>query len=207
MTQRLLVLVPLRVEASALRTGPGWHVLRSGMGPARAQIAAARGLAVTDAVAVAVVGVCAAVSPGLRPGDVVCATEVRRAGAEPIETDRAELLASAVRSLGLRALVGPIVSTEKLSRRDERRRLDQEGVLAVDMESAWLAAAAAGRSLAVLRVVVEPAGRHLVDPRTVSTGLRALANLRRACPALTEWSNAITSTDIPVPEPPALVAL
>jgi 4-hydroxy-3-methylbut-2-enyl diphosphate reductase len=207
MTQSLLVLVPLRVEASALRSAPGWQVLRTGMGPARARIAAAQGVALAEPAAVAVVGVCAAVSPGLRPGDVVCASEVRRDGAEPVETDHAELLAAAVRAQGLRALVGPMVSTKRLAGRDKRRSLERDGVLAVDMESAWLAAAAAGRPVAVLRVVVEPAGRGLFDPRTVPAGIRALAHLRRVCPALAEWSNAITPTDIPVPSPPELVPL
>jgi 4-hydroxy-3-methylbut-2-enyl diphosphate reductase len=63
-------------------------------------------------------------------------------------------------------------------------------VLAVDMESAWLAAAAAGRPLAVLRVVVETAGRRLVDPRTLVAGTHALVNLRRAGDALDEWAAA-----------------
>src|SRR5205085_9639962 len=44
---------------------------------------------------------------------------------------------------------------------------------------------------AVLRVVVERAGRELRDPRTVSSGMRALANLRRSREALDEWSAAV----------------
>src|SRR5205085_10305993 len=44
---------------------------------------------------------------------------------------------------------------------------------------------------AVLRVVVERAGRELRDPRTFSAGVRALANLRRAREALQEWSAAV----------------
>ena len=68
----------------AAGSAPGWTVLRTGMGPARARIAAARGLAV-DAPAVAVVGLCAGGRrPSLRAGDVVCATEVRREGAQPV---------------------------------------------------------------------------------------------------------------------------
>ena len=207
MTQTLLVLVPLRVEAAALRAAPGWRVLRTGMGPARARIAAARARAVEEAAAVAVVGVCAAISPDLRAGDVVCATEVRREGAVPVETARSELLAAAVRGHGLRALEGPLFSTDQLTGRDERRRLERDGALAVDMESAWLAAAAGVRPLAVLRVVVETAGRGLVDPHTIPAGIRALAHLRRACPALTEWANAITPTTIPELLPAELVKL
>ena len=197
MTQSLLVFVPLRVEAAALRAAPGWRVLRTGMGPARARIAAARGLAVDDAVAVAVVGVCAAVSPDLKPGDIVCATELRREGADPVEAPASALLATLLRRQGLRAHVGPLVSTDHLTGPEERRRLEADGVLAVDMESAWLAEAAAGRPFAVLRVVVEPAGRRLADLRTIPAGIRALANLRRACPALGEWADEVAASHIP----------
>jgi 4-hydroxy-3-methylbut-2-enyl diphosphate reductase len=198
MTQSLLVLVPLRVEAAALRVAPGWRVLRTGMGPARARIAAARGLAHDGAAAVAVVGVCAAVSADLRAGDIVCATELRRDGAEPVEVPGAERLASAVRRHALRALTGPILSVDHLAGPAEREALADTGALALDMESAWLAEAAAGRPLAVLRAVVEPAGRHLADPRTAAGALRALAHLRRACAALAEWAEQLET--IPVPE-------
>src|SRR5207253_7528663 len=50
---------------------------------------------------------------------------------------------------------------------------------------------AAGRPLAVLRVVVETAERELLDPRTAAAGVRALAALRRAAPALAEWAQAV----------------
>ena len=188
MKQPLLVFAPLRIEAAALGARPGWRVLRSGMGPERSRIAAARGLAV-EAEAVAVAGVCAAVSPALRAGDVVCASELRRDGAAPIPLPASALLAAALRRRGLRVHVGPLFSTDHLAGPDERRLL--EGVLAIDMESAWLAEAADGRPLAVLRVVVEAAGRRLLDPRTPAAGTRALVNLRRARGALAEWADAV----------------
>jgi len=184
---RVLVLTPLRAEAAALRARPGWRVLRPGPGPARARIAAARALAV-DADAVVVAGVCAAVAPGLRAGDVVCATELRREGAEPIPAPASALLAAALERHGLRAHVGPVASVERLTGPNERRGVD---ALAVDMESAWLGAAADGRPLAVLRVVVEAADRRLLDPRTLLAGTRALVNLRRASAALADWADAI----------------
>jgi 4-hydroxy-3-methylbut-2-en-1-yl diphosphate reductase len=59
------------------------------------------------------------------------------------------------------------------------------------MESAWLADAAAGRPLAVLRVVVESSDRELRDLRTVLAGARALASLRRTRAALGEWAHAV----------------
>src|SRR5205814_9624530 len=60
----LLVLAPLRAEAVAVRGG---RVLRTGMGPARARIAAARAPAIAAAAA-AVAGVRAAVAPRPRSG-------------------------------------------------------------------------------------------------------------------------------------------
>jgi len=189
MPDGVLVLAPLWIESAVLPKRSDWTVIRSGMGPARARIAAARGVAV-DAPAVAIVGLCGAVSPELRAGDVVCATEVHRADAAPVAV---QSLAALVRPLGLRAVEGPILSTDRVVRSEERRAFD--GVAAVDMESAWLAEAANGRPLAVLRVVVEEAQRDLVDVRTPAAGLRALRNMRRACAVLDEWATAAPRRD------------
>jgi 4-hydroxy-3-methylbut-2-enyl diphosphate reductase len=65
-----------------------------------------------------------------------------------------------------------------------------DGILGVDMESAWLASGAAGRPFAVVRVVVDEAGRRLADPRLAIAGPRALRSLRRVGPALAEWAAA-----------------
>jgi 4-hydroxy-3-methylbut-2-enyl diphosphate reductase len=59
------------------------------------------------------------------------------------------------------------------------------------MESAWLAEAADGRPLVVLRVVVEEAGRELVDPRAAVAGARALMQLHRAASVLDEWRQSL----------------
>lgn len=185
MADGLLVFAPLRIEAAVLPRRRGWTVIRSGMGPVRARVAAARGLAV-DARAVCVAGLCAAASLELRSGDVVCASELRTADAAlPV---RAAPLADLLRDDGFRVQTGPIFSTGRITNADERRRLD--GVLAVDMESAWLAEAADGRPLAVVRVVVEEADRNLVDVRTPAAGIKALRNLRRAAAVLDEWADA-----------------
>jgi len=179
----------LRIEAAALPDRPSWTVLRSGMGPERARIAAARGLAV-DAPAVAIVGLCGGVAPELRAGDVVCATELRAEGRETIAVPAGAPLASALRRRGLVVQAGPILSVRHIAGPRERRAFRHAGVLAVDMESAWLAAAADGRPLAVVRVVVDAADRGLLDPRTIRASLKALRNLRRAASALAEWTQA-----------------
>ena len=179
----LLVLVPMRIEALALGARPGRRVLRTGMGPERARIAAARALAI-EADAVVVAGVCGAAAAGLEPGDVVVATELRRDGADPAPAGATAV--DALEARGLRVHAGPIFSTERITSPAERRALAAQGVLAVDMESAWLAAGAAGRPLTVVRVVVETADRRLADPRTPAAGIRALRNLRRAGDALSK---------------------
>src|SRR2546425_3476569 len=133
----LLVLAPMAIEEAALRMKS--RVLRTGMGPARARIAAARARAI-DARGIAIAGLCGGVDPSLRPGDVVCANELRREDGTAVAVAGSDELADVVRRHGLRAYVGPIVSTDRVLTPAERARLD--GALAVDMESAWLAEAA-----------------------------------------------------------------
>jgi 4-hydroxy-3-methylbut-2-enyl diphosphate reductase len=189
LTDALLVLAPLRLEQAALGRRRETRVLHTGMGASRARVAAARALAI-DARAVAVAGVCAGIAPELRPGDLVCATELHRAGERPVAVPGSALLATALRRQGLRVHVGPIVSADRLLGPAERHALAGDGTLAVDMESAWLAESAGGRPLAVVRVVADAAGRRLADPRLLAEGSRALLNLRRAGAALSEWAAA-----------------
>jgi len=190
---RLLVFAPLRLEAASL--GPSLRrrarVIRTGMGPARARIAAARGLAVEDARGVAVVGVCAGASRELSPGDVVLPSELRRPDGVSIPVPANRLLAASLRGQGLNVRMGPLASVESIAGPCERRYVAETGAVAVDMESAWLADAAAGRPLAVVRTVVEPSGREFLDPRTVLAGTRALLALRRASTVLEHWLDAL----------------
>jgi 4-hydroxy-3-methylbut-2-enyl diphosphate reductase len=191
MTEPLLVLAPLRLEALALRgTLPEARVVRTGMGRERSLVAAA---AVRDGSesAVAVAGVCGSAKPGLVAGDVVVATELRDGNGTARALPGAGLLAGALRSQGLTVVAGPVASTESITSPAERAALAAEGVVAVDMESAWLAPAANGRPLAVLRVVADAAGRRLADPRMIADGTRALRALRRAARGLDTWRRAV----------------
>ncbi len=185
----LLVLAPLRIEQLALGEHAGSSVLRTGMGPDRARIAAARALA-HSAGALAVAGLCAGIDPVLEAGDVLCATELVDEHGVRTAVPGSSLLVAALRRRGLRVHVGPLASTTRILGPAERA-LRTDGVLAVDMESAWLAAGAGGRPLAVVRVVADIAGRHLADPRMAIAGPRALRSLRRVSGALTEWAGAV----------------
>ena len=146
-----VVCAPLAVERRAL-SGPGsaLRVLRTGMGPARAAAAAA---AVAGADALIVAGVGGGLAASIRPGDLVVATEVRgRAGS--FHSPSAPLLAGALRRLGLTVHTGPLHTCGRLLGDAARRRLAETGAIAVDMESAPLAAAAAGRPFVALRAIV-----------------------------------------------------
>jgi 4-hydroxy-3-methylbut-2-en-1-yl diphosphate reductase len=185
---RLLVFAPLRVERAAVRRGlPGALVLRTGMGAARSRSAARAG-ARLPADAVAVVGFCGAVSEGLRPGDVVVASEVR--GPEGVKACVTLPVVAALAALGIRNVrVGPVASADHIVRGAERGLLAAEGALAADMESAWLAPAAPGKPFAVLRVVLDTPERELSRPlATLAGGLAAWRSLRRAAPALALWA-------------------
>ena len=172
-----VVAVPLRIEQAALAGRlPGTRVLRTGMGPARS---AARTRSRLDgASAVLVAGVAGALDAALRPGDLVVADELRGEGTT-IPGPSAPLLAAALRRRGLTVHVGPLLTRASV-------RGPRAGALAVDMESAAIAEAA-GVPAAAVRAIVDTPAHPLARPGTAVRGVRALAALRRAAPALQEW--------------------
>jgi 4-hydroxy-3-methylbut-2-en-1-yl diphosphate reductase len=183
---KLLVVAPLRIEALAVRSGlPGVKVRRSGMGR--------RELDFGDADAVGVAGLCGGVDPSLRAGDVVLATELRSEDGKTIQCPDSSLLAEPLRRMGLKTTAGTLYTASRIVGRAERLKLRDQGVLAVDMESAWLAEAAGDRPVAVLRVVVDTADRRLASPRTLVAGARGLWTLRRASAAFVDWAEFCTS--------------
>ncbi len=183
-----MVLAPLAVEALAVRAGlrGAGRVVRVGMGGVRAESAARRAdLHLAEFVVVA--GVCGAVDPGLRPGDVVVATSLLFPDGRSETCPGGAALAVRLRQRGLRVVAGPVAGVERIAGPAERAALEGRAV-AVDMESPWLARAGSGRPFAAARVVVDTRGRRLADPRTILAGLRALLVLRRVGAALAGWS-------------------
>jgi nucleoside phosphorylase len=138
---RILLFTALRAEQAALPAAVkrDAHVIRSGMGRRRARIAAARGLAVEGVHGVAIAGVCAAAAAGLRTGDVLLGTELRRPDGTPLAVPGSAMLTVALRRRGLQPRVGTLQSVERIAGPAERRFLAEQGVDGVDMESAWLA--------------------------------------------------------------------
>jgi 4-hydroxy-3-methylbut-2-enyl diphosphate reductase len=180
---KLLVLAPLRIEALALRSAlPAVKVRRTGMGR--------RAVEIGDADAIGIAGLCGAIDPELRAGDVVLATELRSEDGLRIACPDSALLAEPLRRAGLRSKTGPLYSASRIVPRREREQLRRTGAIAVDMESAWLARAAGAKPVAVLRVVVDTAGRGLFTPRTLLAGIRGLWTLRPAAAAFVDWVEA-----------------
>ena len=185
----LLVLAPLRIEQLALGEPAGSSVIRTGMGPDRARIAAARALAHD-----------AARRRGRRALRRCRPRPSRRRRRLRDRAGRRDGHAGA-RAGQLAPRRGAPASRPPGPRRAARlrdrilgpseRRGHEGSALAVDMESAWLAAGAAGRPLAVVRVVADEAGRSLADPRMAVAGPRALRSLRRVSGALGEWAAAV----------------
>ncbi|PXY22279.1 4-hydroxy-3-methylbut-2-enyl diphosphate reductase [Prauserella muralis] len=185
----LVVVSPLLLEASSVRRGlAGGCVVRAGPHARRAARVEAA-LSEHPTAPVAVAGVSGALVDGLRPGDLVVASEVRSAqGTHPCRS--APLLAAALRQSGLTVHVGPIVETDHVVWQPEGARLARDGAIAVDMESARLLDMIGSRPAAVVRAVVDTPSRSLLHPATVPGGIAALSSLRRIGPALRRWAAA-----------------
>jgi len=157
-------------------------VLRTGYGTARAA-RQAEALSRRPFGQMMIMGVGGGLTTDLTPGDLVVGTEV---GA--VTCPSAPLLAGELRRAGLPARTGRITTVDHLIRRAQRAVLAADGWLLVDMESAPLAAAAAGRPVAVIRAVSDTPHHPLAG--IVPGGLAALRSLRAAAPVAERWAAA-----------------
>jgi 4-hydroxy-3-methylbut-2-en-1-yl diphosphate reductase len=187
---RLVVCAPLLPEAWAVRPGigEGGEVRVSGYGAGRARRQGER-LRQDTFGALVVAGTGGGLTDDLRPGDLVVASEVTD-GTTTTACPSAPLLAGELRRAGLPVRTGPVVSVGRLRHGRERARLVHPGALAVDLESAWLAAAAGERPVAVIRAISDTPRRPLHSPAALASGLRALRSLRAAGPVLSRWAAA-----------------
>ncbi|MBC6462824.1 4-hydroxy-3-methylbut-2-enyl diphosphate reductase [Actinomadura sp. HBU206391] len=191
---RLLICTALGVEAWVLRRGLPTDpadpaevtLIRTGMGPARAACTAAR---LPEFEALAVTGFGGALDEGLRPGEVLVASEVRF-GDRVTPCPSARLLAGEFARAGISAQIGPLVTSDHVVTGTERLRLAGSGARAVDMETGPLAVAAGGRPFAAVRVIVDTPDRALRSRATVSGGLAARRTLGRVGPVLMRWAAA-----------------
>ncbi|HZO79557.1 MAG TPA: 4-hydroxy-3-methylbut-2-enyl diphosphate reductase [Solirubrobacteraceae bacterium] len=206
--ERLLLLAPMGIEAALVRRGaPDATVAVTGIGPRRASRAARRA-AGHHAAGVAVTGFGGALAPELKPGDVVVASElVARDGKVLCRCPGAAVIAGMLRRDGLNAHVGPVVSVHGPAFGRIRAALAETGALLADMESASLAPAAAGRPLAVVRVVLDTGGGQLRHPvAATSDALRAARALRAAAGVLSQWAREIGPREVVLAAPRASCA-
>ncbi|TNC23018.1 4-hydroxy-3-methylbut-2-enyl diphosphate reductase [Amycolatopsis alkalitolerans] len=193
-----VVCAPMYLEAAAVRV-PGMRVVHTGMGPRRSAEAVVR-LGDTPVV---VAGIGGGVAHGVRPGDLVVATEIDGPDG-PVPLKSAPLLAAALRRLGLTVHTGPVASSDALVDGAERNRFAARGALAVDMESAQFAAVPG--PLAVVRAIVDTRDHPLWRPGTLRRGITGLRSLRAAAPALREWCSAVDQGEILLASPRSFCA-
>jgi 4-hydroxy-3-methylbut-2-enyl diphosphate reductase len=203
----LLVAVPLRLEALAIKAGGRkLHIQKTGMGPARSHAAVPR-LRSDPAAALAVMGVCGGLDDHCEPGDVVVADELldgerdeysdigAEESSEPGNIARfvrlacpsAGPLAEALQRRGIAVRKAAVVSVAHIAHGEKRIELRERGGVVVDMESAWLADGAQGRPFAVIRVVADTPSREVTRPLlTLAGAARAALSLRRVAAVLEE---------------------
>jgi len=189
-----LVVTALGFERAAFRhlaRRPGWRVASTGVGPARAAEGLAQLLRGERPALVVGAGVCGALDPGLRLGDLVLPREAVTAdgGCEPIALDGA-LCHLARRFAEVRGstahIGGRIVSVARIASKpaDKRELAHQLGAAAVDQETfAWARVAReAGVPFVAVRVVLDEAGEPLASwrPSAWRSALRLPSRALRA---------------------------
>ena len=187
---QLMVCAPLGLEARAVRRGlgGGGEVRRTGFGARRSSSQADR-LRTDGFGMLAIAGTGGGVGIGIAPGDLVVGIEVSGPGGL-VACLSAPLLVGELRRAGLRVHAGKIATVPRIVHGSERQRLASDGALAVDLESAMLLDAAAGRPAIVIRAVSDSPQRPLLSPRALWGGAVALRTLRLAAPALAQWAAA-----------------
>jgi 4-hydroxy-3-methylbut-2-enyl diphosphate reductase len=189
----LLIAAPMRIEAALISSASrGARVRKTGMGPRHSRTAASA-LAAEQADGLLVLGFCGGLDEGSVPGEVIVAEEVYAAddGAGEEErircTNTTELLVI-LAGRGMKVRPGSIACVSRLALGERRAQLHAGGAIAVDMESVWLAAGAAQRPFAVVRVVLDSPSHELLHPRAAAGAVRAARALRNVARSLRDWS-------------------
>ena len=144
---------------------------------------------------VLVAGVAGALTDDLRPGDIVVGSELRTFDAS-YQSHAAALVFDAVRRLGLRARLAPVLSIPRVADGRDRAALAALGAVAVDTESAYLAAQAPHGQTVAVRAIVDTPGAPLLHPGILRRGIIGLRALRAAAPAINQWAAAVSDREI-----------
>lgn len=189
----LLIAAPMRVEAALISSAArGARVRKTGMGPSRSKASAAE-LAREPAAALLVLGFCGGLDGGSVPGEVIVAEELYAASdeghlEEPVACETAGELLTMLAGRGMKVRPGRIACVSRLALGERRGELHDQGAIAVDMESVWLAAGAASRPFGVVRVVLDSPSHELLRPQAAAGAVRAARALRAVARSLHEWS-------------------
>ncbi|MBS3964702.1 MAG: phosphorylase [Methylomonas sp.] len=173
--QELATLTRLKPDRGAcVEQGKGLLLAWSGMGPAYAEITA-RHMVAQGVRRLVSWGCAAALSPQLKPGDLVIASRV---GAEQSRFDTDRDWTAAVLNLlsgELKALSGAIACSDRIVANNVEKQaiFSRSQALALDMESAAIAAVASEQQLPFLavRAIADPADMTLPD--AVARSLKA----------------------------------
>jgi len=198
----LAVLTAVRSEAEAI----GGGVMLTGVGMEQA---GTTGVRIRESLAsgtpVALAGIARRLDPGLAPGALVVATELRTTdGTPPRRLPAAELVAGDLARLGLHVRTGPLVSSSWPLSSEEAKVLAADGAIAWDMESAWLARQLPDHPIAVVRAIVETGGTGAMgSPNAPLRGLGSLLGVRTS---LERWARASGAHDVLLASPRSFCA-
>jgi 4-hydroxy-3-methylbut-2-en-1-yl diphosphate reductase len=149
-------------------------------------------------------GVATALAEELRPGDLFIASELRTSTTH-IMSPCGALLHRAVRRLGLRAYLGPLLLAER-GLPSPKHCATASGALATDVESAYLARLPHIGTAVDLRVITSAAAAQPRSPSTMWSSLAALRALRAAAPAMNQWVAATGQRELLLASPRSFCA-
>jgi hopanoid-associated phosphorylase len=174
----------LKAEAACLGRGIAPERVAVSAGDPQRARAAADQLLRDGAAALVSVGMAGGLDPALRPGDLVVGSAVALPDGGQLGADRAwwpTILAQLTRAVGAapgrrpQVVVGPVYGSETAILLTEAKQglFRDTGAVAVDLESAAVAAAAAERGVpfAVVRAIADPAGRPVPALSLAGMGL------------------------------------
>lgn len=190
----LLVAAPMRFEASLIsKAAPGLAVRRTGIGPRRSRRAAVYLQSSAPSMLV-VMGFAGGLEQDSGAGEVVVAQELRGPRGERVRCAGAALLEAALLESGVDVRRGVIACVRRPALGRARARLREEGAIAADMESLWLAQGALGDAFGVVRVIADGPGGAIWRPaRGLARFRDARAGLTAAASALGRWERGVRS--------------
>lgn len=97
-------------------------------------------------------GYAGAAHPELKTGDLVIANEIRSEANDRFQTDQKnrEVIESLIREKQIPYRIGPLLTVWKMAKKEDKEKAGQSGALAVDMETAAIAAVAAKKAVSLL---------------------------------------------------------